>query len=229
MAKSLKLYYDLMSQPSRVLWILLEKSKIPYERKLVNLGKGEHLTEQFKEINRFQKVPCIVDSQLKLAESVAIVRYLAREYELPEHWYPTDSRRQARIDEYLEWQHHNTRATCAAYFQYVWLRPRMMGSTVDPKRADQYRSQMDSCLDFIEQEFLGHGSPYIVGDQISIADLVAACEIEQPRMAGYDPCAGRPNLTQWMERVKSATNPYYEQAHKLVYKIAAASEPKPKL
>ncbi|XP_035772655.1 glutathione S-transferase theta-1-like [Anopheles albimanus] len=229
MAKSLKLYYDLMSQPSRVLWILLEKSKIPYERCLVNLGKGEHLTEQFKEINRFQKVPCIVDSQIKLAESVAIVRYLAREYQLPEHWYPTDSRRQARVDEYLEWQHHNTRATCATYFQYVWLRPRMMGSTVDPKRAEQYKSQMDSCLDFIEREFLGHGSPFIVGDQISIADLVAACEMEQPKMAGYDPCAGRPNLTQWMERVRNATNPYYDQAHKLVYKIMPDSVPKPKL
>ncbi|ETN68079.1 glutathione transferase, theta class [Anopheles darlingi] len=229
MAKSLKLYYDLMSQPSRVLWILLEKSKIPYERCLVNLGKGEHLTDQFKEINRFQKVPCIVDSQIKLAESVAIARYLAREYQLPEHWYPTDSRRQARVDEYLEWQHHNTRASCATYFQYVWLRPRMMGSTVDPKRAEQYKSQLDSCLDFIEQVFLGHGSPYIVGDQISIADLVAACEIEQPKMAGYDPCAGRPNLTQWMERVRNATNPYYDQAHKLVYKIMPDSVPKPKL
>uniref|UniRef100_A0A2M4AN13 glutathione transferase n=1 Tax=Anopheles triannulatus TaxID=58253 RepID=A0A2M4AN13_9DIPT len=229
MAKSLKLYYDLMSQPSRVLWILLEKSKIPYEQCLVNLGKGEHLTDQFKEINRFQKVPCIVDSQIKLAESVAIVRYLAREYQLAEHWYPTDSRRQARVDEYLEWQHHNTRAAGSTYFQYVWLRPRMMGSKVDPKRAEQYKSQLDSCLDFIEQEFLGHGSPYIVGDQISIADLVAACEIEQPKMAGYDPCAGRPNLTQWMERVRNATNPYYDQAHKLVYKIMPASVPKPKL
>uniref|UniRef100_A0A2M4BYQ2 glutathione transferase n=1 Tax=Anopheles marajoara TaxID=58244 RepID=A0A2M4BYQ2_9DIPT len=229
MAKSLKLYYDLLSQPSRVLWILLEKSKIPYQQCLINLGKGEHLTEQFKEINRFQKVPCIVDSQIKLAESVAIVRYLAREYQLPEHWYPTDSRQQARVDEYLEWQHHNTRATCATYFQYVWLRPRMMGSTVDPQRAEQYQSQMDSCLDFIEQEFLGNGSPYIVGDQISVADLVAACEIEQPKMAGYDPCAGRPNLTQWMERVRNATNPCYDQAHKLLYKIASDAKPKPKL
>uniref|UniRef100_A0A2M3Z9Z4 glutathione transferase n=1 Tax=Anopheles braziliensis TaxID=58242 RepID=A0A2M3Z9Z4_9DIPT len=229
MAKSLKLYYDLLSQPSRALWILLEKNKIPYERCLVNLGKGEHLTEEFKEINRFQKIPCIVDSQIKLAESVAIMRYLAREYQLAEHWYPTDSHLQARVDEYLEWQHYNTRATCATYFQYVWLRPRIMGSTVDPKQSEQYKSQMDSCLDFIEQEFLGHGKPYIVGDQITVADLLAACEIEQPKLAGYDPCAGRPNMTQWMERVKNVTNPYYDEAHKLVYKLASASKTKPKL
>ncbi|XP_058066715.1 glutathione S-transferase theta-1-like [Anopheles bellator] len=229
MAKALKLYYDLMSQPSRALWILLEKTKIPYEKCLVNLGKGEHLTEQFKEINRFQKVPCITDSKIKLAESVAIIRYLAREYTLPDHWFPAESRRQARVDEYLEWQHHNTRAACATFFQYVWLRPRLMGTAVDPKRADQYREQMEKCLDFIESEYLGHGSPYIAGDEISVADLLAACEIEQAKMAGYDPCAGRPKLTEWMARVRDATNPYYDQAHKLVYKIMPDTIPKPKL
>ncbi|XP_053677843.1 glutathione S-transferase theta-1-like [Anopheles nili] len=220
MAKNLKLYFDLMSQPSRALWIFLEKTKIPYEKCLVNLGKGEHMTEEFKAINRFQKVPCISDNQINLAESVAIVRYICREYSVPDHWYPVDSRRRARVDEYLEWQHHNTRASCAVYFQYLWLRPRMFGTKVDPKRAEQYKTQMESCLDFIEREFLGGGSRFIVGDEISVADLLAACEIEQPKMAGYDPCVGRPNLTEWMARVREATNPFYDQAHKLVYKIA---------
>ncbi|XP_058127255.1 glutathione S-transferase theta-1-like [Anopheles ziemanni] len=229
MSKALKLYYDLMSQPSRALWIFLEKTKIPYERCLVNLGKGEHLTDEFKAINRFQKVPCIADNQINLAETVAIIRYLAREYQVPDHWYPADTRQRARVDEYLEWQHHNTRAMCAVYFQYMWLRPRMFGKKVDPSRAEQYKAQMESCLDFIEREFLGGGSRFIVGEEISFADLLAACEIEQPKMAGYDPCAGRPKLTEWMARVRDATNPYYDQAHKLVYKIAPETVPKPKL
>lgn len=49
--------------------------------------------------------------------SVAIVRYLCRELKLPDHWYPQDSRLQAKVDEYLEWQHNNTRIFCAMYFQ----------------------------------------------------------------------------------------------------------------
>ncbi|XP_058831676.1 glutathione S-transferase theta-1-like [Topomyia yanbarensis] len=229
MSKVLRYYYDLMSQPSRALYIFLENTKIPYERCLVNLGKGEHLTDEFKAINRFQTVPCIVDKDLHLAESVAIVRYLAREYKFPDHWYPADSHKRARIDEYLEWQHHNTRATGATYFQYMWLRPKLMGSKIDPKRAEQFRQQLNSCLDFIEQEYLGGGSKFLVGDEISVADLLAACEIEQPKMAGFDPCSGRPNLTAWMGRVREATNPFYDQAHKLVYKITPESVPKPKL
>uniref|UniRef100_A0A182Q6X2 glutathione transferase n=1 Tax=Anopheles farauti TaxID=69004 RepID=A0A182Q6X2_9DIPT len=229
MSKNLKYYYDLLSQPSRALFIFLEKTKIPYEKCPVSLGKGQHLTDDFKAINRFQKVPCIVDNQINLAESVAIMRYLCREYNVADHWYPHDSRVRARVDEYLEWQHHNTRAVCATYFQYTWLRPRMFGSKVDPKRADQYRAQMETCLDFIENEFLGGGAPFIVGKEISVADLLAVCEIEQPRMAGYDPYAGRPNLTKWMERVREATNPYYDEAHKFLNKLAQDTVAKNKL
>ena len=36
----LKLYVDLMSQPSRALYIFLKKTKIPFETNLVNLAKG---------------------------------------------------------------------------------------------------------------------------------------------------------------------------------------------
>jgi glutathione S-transferase len=42
-------------------------------------------------------------------------------------------------------------------------------------------------------------------------------------MAGYNPCTGRPRLTKWLANVKEATNPVYDDAHKLVYKVAAAS------
>ena len=49
--------------------------------------------------------------------SVAILRYLCREYPVPDHWYPSDSQQQARVDEYMAWQHINTRLNCAMYFQ----------------------------------------------------------------------------------------------------------------
>lgn len=72
----LKYYFDLLSQPSRALWIFLKITKVPTEFVKVDLGKAEHLNEAFREVNRFQKVPCIVDADgFKLSESVAIFRY----------------------------------------------------------------------------------------------------------------------------------------------------------
>lgn len=43
-------------------------------------------------------------------------------------------------------------------------------------------------------------------------------------MAGYDPKDGRPVLADWMERVKKELNPYYDEAHVFVNKIAAGGE-----
>ena len=49
--------------------------------------------------------------------SVGILRYLCRERDVPDHWYPRDSKKQAKVDEYLEWQHLDTRLNCAMFFQ----------------------------------------------------------------------------------------------------------------
>lgn len=72
----MKYYYDLLSQPSRAIYIILKLSKIPFEANEIALAKGEHLTEEYrKTANRFGKVPCIVDDDgFQLSESIAILR-----------------------------------------------------------------------------------------------------------------------------------------------------------
>ena len=47
--------------------------------------------------------------------SSSILKYLARKYNLPEHWYPSDVQRQAKIDEYLGWHGTNLRRGVAGY------------------------------------------------------------------------------------------------------------------
>lgn len=56
--------------------------------------------------------------------SVAILKYLALKYKIPDHWYPSDIKKQARIDEYMNWQHLNLRAQGSQYFltRVRWLR-----------------------------------------------------------------------------------------------------------
>lgn len=69
---------------------------------------GEHLTDEYENnVNRFKKIPAIVDNDFKLAESIAIYRYLASEHKIADNWYPKDNKKRARVDEYLEWQHVN--------------------------------------------------------------------------------------------------------------------------
>ena len=72
------------------------------------------------------------------------------------------------------------------------------------KKVASYMRKMNRVLDQIETIWLENGQKkYICGDEISAADIVACCELEQPSMAGYDVTEGRPSLKEYMERVKS--------------------------
>jgi len=57
--------------------VMLEELALPYEVVKVNLAKGEQFTPEFTAISPNQKIPAIVDGGLALAESGAILIYLA--------------------------------------------------------------------------------------------------------------------------------------------------------
>ena len=61
----------------RKISVMLEECALPYEIVKVNLSKGEQFTSQFTALNPNQKIPAIVDGDLTLAESGAILIYLA--------------------------------------------------------------------------------------------------------------------------------------------------------
>lgn len=65
---TLKLYYDLISQPSRALYIIFKVCNIPFEKKIVNLKNLEQYTPEFEQINPFKKVPVIEHDGYKLGE-----------------------------------------------------------------------------------------------------------------------------------------------------------------
>ncbi|XP_068159875.1 glutathione S-transferase theta-1 [Drosophila tropicalis] len=213
-------YYDLMSQPSRALFIIFRLSGMPFEDCVVALRNGEHLTDEYKtNINRFQRVPCINDNGYKLAESVAILRYLSAKGKIPEHLYPKYFVDQARVDEFLEWQHMTLRITCALYFRTVWLEPLLTGRTPKEDKIEKLRMQMELNLDVIEDVWL-QNSDFVSGSTLTAADIFAACEIEQTRMADYDVRIKYPKIRAWLKRVRQSCNPHYDVAHEFVYKIS---------
>jgi GSH-dependent disulfide-bond oxidoreductase len=57
--------------------VMLEEVGLPYEIVKVNTAKGEQFTPEFTAISPNQKIPAIVDGDTVLAESGAILIYLA--------------------------------------------------------------------------------------------------------------------------------------------------------
>lgn len=215
---AIKIYTDMLSQPCRALIIYCRVANIPFEFKQTLIKDGMNRTEEYTKIHPFQKLPAAEHNGVPMFESLAIMRYLTSTNDIPDHWYPKDPKSKLRIDQYLDWQHHNTRMNCAMYFQSKWLQPLMQNRPVNPKQVARYQAQMEDTLAQIENFWLEEGKKKYVGsdDKISVADIWACCELEQPAMAGYDVRKGRPILEEYMNRVKADLNPHYDDAHKVV-------------
>jgi glutathione S-transferase len=154
----------------------------------------------------------------------------SNKYNIADNWYPKNIQTRALVDEYLEWQHNNTRIGCAMFFQFKWLIPLMTGQPPQESQISMFQHQMEKTLDVLETIWLESSQKdFLATNEISFADILAACELEQPKLADYDVFQGRPRLNAWYQKVKSITNPFYDEAHFIMNKIVNNAKNKPKL
>jgi glutathione S-transferase len=75
----IKFYYNPLSPLARRVWITLLEKRILFEPILMHLN-GDQFNTEFLSINPFHHVPVIVDDELTLIESLAIMDYLEAKY-----------------------------------------------------------------------------------------------------------------------------------------------------
>ncbi|XP_076853948.1 glutathione S-transferase theta-2 [Brachyhypopomus gauderio] len=213
-----KVYLDLLSQPCRAVFIFLKTNNIPHTLEIVALRKAQHKTPEFTKLNPMQKVPVMEHNGFVLTESDAILKYLATNFSVPEHWYPTHPERRAKVDEYTAWHHMNTRLHAAKVFIYQVLMPRMTGQPTDPAKLEKALKELEETLDKLESMFLRRQA-FLCGDDITLADLLAICELMQPLGAGRDVLKNRPQLQHWSNRVRSALKHSFDEAHSVLYQL----------
>ncbi|XP_041057798.1 glutathione S-transferase theta-1-like [Carcharodon carcharias] len=214
----LELYLNLHSQPCRAVYIFAKKNNIAFEFKFIDLSTGQQLSEEFGKVNALQLVPAIKDGDFTLGESVAILKYLACKYQVPDHWYPADLQKRARVDEYLAWQHTTIRYQGSRIFMFRSLLPALTGQPIPKDRMDEALEDLRKSIQIFEDKFL-QDKLYIAGEKVSLADLVALVELMQPLGSGFDPLEGRPKLIEWRERVKGDVGKeLFNEAHEKVMK-----------
>ncbi|XP_062177041.1 glutathione S-transferase 2-like isoform X2 [Alnus glutinosa] len=79
----LKLYSNWRSSCSRRVRIALNLKELKYENRAVNLLKGEQFSPEFRKLNPLGYVPVLVDGDIVLSDSFAIIMYLEEKY--PQH------------------------------------------------------------------------------------------------------------------------------------------------
>ena len=79
----LTFYYHPLSPIVRRVWLALLEKDIPFEPVLVDLKERENLTPKYLALNPFHHVPVVVDDNIRIFESFAILDYLEAKFPTP--------------------------------------------------------------------------------------------------------------------------------------------------
>jgi len=197
---TLTLYMHPVSTVSRPVSLLIAEKKLPVTEQVVDLMTGAHLQPEYAAINPSKQVPALVEGDFRLAESSAILKYLASRFDLPE--YPKDLKERARVDSAMDW--FNT--SFYRDFGYGLLYPQLFPHHKRP--TDEQHSgviawgkdKTAGWLAVLDKDILG-SNDYVANNRISIADyfgagLVTAGEIVGCTYEAY------PNVQRWIGKMK---------------------------
>ncbi|MBI5258528.1 MAG: glutathione S-transferase [Burkholderiales bacterium] len=100
-ATPITLYHHPLSGHAHRALLMLSLLDLPCRRVNVDLKRGEQATPEFLARNPFGQVPVIEDGEFTLADSNAILVYLALRYDTRRRWLPEDVQAQAEIQRWL--------------------------------------------------------------------------------------------------------------------------------
>lgn len=157
------------SRTLRAHWALYELG-LKYERRPIGSRTGETQTAEFTKLNPRQKIPLLQDGELTVAESAAIVTYLAETYRRSSGLLPTASSPERAA--YYEWCFF-TMMELDAHTLYVIRRHtdlrELYGEAPNAVRAarDGFNRQVA-----VADQTLSAKGPFILGDTFTGADIL---------------------------------------------------------
>lgn len=161
MAQPLKLYRHPLSGHCHRVELLLSLLGVPFERVEVNLLGGEHKQPNFLARNQLGQVPVIEDGDVSLADSNAILVYLALRYDPTGRWYPREPIAAAHVQRWL------SLAAGELVRGPNALRPaRLLKAPVDRPQAERIAGNL---LAFVDQALQRQN--FFTGPTATIADL----------------------------------------------------------
>ena len=164
---------------------------VPFDWRETGVLNGETRTPEFLRLNSAGQVPVVVcDDGRTLAQSNAIILHLAESSPL----VPTDAYERGKMFEWLFWEQYSHEPYIAvARFQMRYLGKRR--SDLDPKlfeRGGAALARMETAL---------AGSPYLVGDQLTLADISLVAYTRMAHEGGFD-LTVYPAVKAWVGRVE---------------------------
>jgi glutathione S-transferase len=169
----------------KVKWVC-DYLALPYTWIDIDIMKGESRTADFLALNPWGQVPTVVfDDGRALAQSGAIIRYLARDSDL----IPRDAFAAGKMDEWLFWEQYSHEpyvAVCRFHLVYLGK----SASELDPEKVR--RGYL--ALDHMERRL--RSAQFLV-EKFSLADVALLAYTRLAHEGGFD--LGRyPSVQRWI-------------------------------
>jgi glutathione S-transferase len=169
---------------------------------IVNVYEGEGQTPEYLAIHPLGKIPTLVDGDLTLSESNAILLYLAEAYGDCRLW-SREPKRRADIARWLFWESAHWQPTLIALpglaNVVAGLLGRPLGGGV-PAEASWTDPSFAPLVRFLDEHLRRH--TFLAGDELTLADFSVAAMMMYARPARF-PFGSFPSIRAWHARIEA--------------------------
>jgi glutathione S-transferase len=187
----IKLYNFPRSGHAHRVELMLSLLGLPFESIIVDLAKGEHKQAGFLALNPFGQVPVIDDQGVVLADSNAILVYLAQKYGQG-RWLPADPLGAAQVQRWL--------SAAAGPLAFGPAVARLITVFGAQRNAEEAIARSHELLKVVEQQLTA--SPYLAGGEPTIADIAGYSYIAHAP-EGNVSLADYPQVRAWLARIEA--------------------------
>ena len=191
MSNPIKLYNFPKSGHAHRIELMLSLLNLPTELVFVDLAKGAHKQPEFLALNPFGQVPVIDDNGTVVADSNAILVYLAKQYDNGT-WLPEDPAAAARVQRWL--------SVAAGPLAFGPAAARLVTVFGASFNTDEVIGRAHTLLKVIDAELAK--SPVLAGSTPTIADVANYSYIAHAPEGNVslEPYA---NVRSWLARVEA--------------------------
>jgi len=201
----LKFYFNGSPNPSKV-GLFLEEAGLPFEAVPVDTRTGDQFDPAFVKVNPNAKVPAIVDGDVTVFDSNAILLHLA---EKTGKFLPADT--PAARGEMLSWLMFVATGVgpfCGQAVHFKHFAPEKV-----PYAHNRYQYEAERHFGVIDQRLAQRH--YMLGDQYTIVDMALwGWARILPFVLGDDAWAKFPNVKRWFDEVNARPAAQRALAHK---------------
>lgn len=189
---TIKLYGVALSGHCHRVALLLDMLQLPYE--FIEAGADVRRSEAFLKLNPLGQIPVLIDGDLALSDSNAILTYLSTRYAAQSHWYPTEAIAIAHVQRWLSIAAGEVRyGPASARMTALWNAPGEVDPTLAEKIATRLFRMMESHL--TQRQWLAT-------QHSTIADLACYSYIAHAS-EGRLSLEAYPAIRAWLQRVEA--------------------------